>query len=82
MVRTPDDERYDAVRSVLIGDTPAKKLASDPGTLAFFRGRYSLHRVPPVVGSTPRMNSVLTYSVEPGHMLSEMAQRMYYGRTA
>ena len=31
MVRTPDDERYDAVRSVLIGDTPAKKLASDPG---------------------------------------------------
>ena len=82
MVRTPDDERYDAVRSVLIGDTPAKNLASDPGTLAFFRGRYSLHRVPPVVGSTPRMNSVLTYSVEPGHMLSEMAQRMYYGRTA
>ncbi len=82
MVRTPDDERYDAVRSVLTGETPAKKLASDPGTLAFFRGRYSLHRVPPVVGSTPRMNSVLTYSVEPGHMLSEMAQRMYYGRTA
>jgi hypothetical protein len=82
MVRTPDDERYDAVRSVLIGDTPAKKLASDPGTLAFFRGRYSLHRVPPVVGSTPRMNSVLTYSVEPGHKLSAMAQQMYYGRTA
>jgi hypothetical protein len=82
MVRTPDDERYDAVRSVLVGDTPAKTLPSDPGTLAFFRGRYSLHRVPPVAGSTPRMNSVLTYSVEPGHMLSAMAQRMYYGRTA
>ena len=43
------------------------KLISEPGTLAFFRGRYSLHRVPPVEGSTPRMNSVLTYSVEPGH---------------
>ena len=28
------------------------------------------------------MNSVLTYSVEPGHMLSAMAQQMYYGRTA
>ena len=64
---------------MLTGETSAKKLASDRGTLAFFRGRYSLHRVPPVVGSTPRMNSVLTYSVEPGHMLSEMAQRMYYG---
>lgn len=82
MVRTPDDERYDAVRSVLLGETPPKLLASEPGTLAFFRGRYSLHRVPPVIGATPRMNSVLTYSVEPGHMLSEMAQRMYYGRTA
>jgi hypothetical protein len=82
MVRTPDDERYDAVRSVLLGDTSPKLLASEPGTLAFFRGRFSLHRVPPVTGGTPRMNSVLTYSVEPGHMLSEMAQRMYYGRTA
>jgi len=82
MVRTPDDERYDDVRAVLRGETPPKLLASEPGTLAFFRGRFSLHRVPPVMGSTPRMNSVLTYSVEPGHMLSPMAQRMYYGRTA
>jgi hypothetical protein len=82
MVRTPDDERYDDVRAVLVGETPPRLLASEPGTLAFFRGRYSLHRVPPVVGSTPRMNSVLTYSVDPGHVLSPMAQRMYYGRTA
>ena len=82
MVRSPDDERYDDVRSVLLSDTPPKLLASEPGTLAFFRGRFSLHRVPPIVGATPRMNSVLTYSVEPGHMLSAMAQRMYYGRTA
>lgn len=82
MVRTPDDERYDDVRRVLLGETPAKVLASEPGTLAFFRGRYSLHRVPPVGGSTPRMNSVLTYVSEPGHKLSAMAQQMYYGRTA
>lgn len=82
MVRTPADERYDEVRAVLLGETSPKRLASEPGTLAFFRGRYSLHRVPPVTGATPRMNSVLTYAVEPGHMLSAMAQRMYYGRTA
>jgi hypothetical protein len=83
MVRTPDDERYDDVRSVLLGDRErVKLLASEPGTLAFFRGRYSLHRVPPVEGATPRMNSVLTYAREPGHKLSPMAQRMYYGRTA
>ena len=83
MVRTPGDERYDVVRAVLLGERDqVKLLASEPGTLAFFRGRYSLHRVPPVEGPTPRMNSVLTYSVEPGHMLSAMAQQMYYGRTA
>jgi hypothetical protein len=83
MVRTPDDQRYDAVRAVLLGERDhVKLLASEPGTLAFFRGRYSLHCVPPVEGSTPRMNSVLTYAVEPGHTLSAMAQRMYYGHTA
>jgi 2OG-Fe(II) oxygenase superfamily len=83
MIRTPDDERPDDVRAVLLGKRDrVKLLASEPGTLAFFRGRYSLHRVPPVEGSTPRMNSVLTYAREPGHKLSAMAQQMYYGRTA
>jgi hypothetical protein len=83
MIRTPDDERRDDVRDVLLGKRDrVKLLASEPGTLAFFRGRYSLHRVPPVGGSTPRMNSVLTYAREPGHKLSPMAQQMYYGRTA
>src|SRR5438093_2861502 len=41
MVRTTDDERYDDVRAVLLGDRERLKLlASQPGTLAFFRGRY------------------------------------------
>jgi hypothetical protein len=83
MIRTPEDERYEAVRSVLLGSPDGvKQLVSEPGTLAFFRGRYSLHRVPPVEGPVARMNSVLTYAREPGHRLSAMAQRMYYGRTA
>jgi hypothetical protein len=83
MIREPDDERYEDVRGVLRGERDrVLQLVSEPGTLAFFRGRYSLHRVPPVEGATPRMNSVLTYSVEPGHKLSAMAQQMYYGRTA
>jgi len=83
MARTPDDERYDDVRAALQGTHDGVvTLVSEPGTLAFFRGRYSIHRVSPVKGSTPRMNSVLTYSVEPGHKLNALAQRMYYGRTA
>jgi hypothetical protein len=83
MIRTPDDERYDDVRAVLQGSRDGvARLGTEPGTLAFFRGRYSMHRVPPVEGSTPRMNSVLTYTAEPGHKLSAMAQQLYYGRTA
>jgi hypothetical protein len=83
MIRKPGDERYLDVLGVLTGESlRVVQLVSEPGTLAFFRGRYSLHRVPPVEGPTPRMNSVLTYSVEPGHELSAMAQRLYYGRTA
>ena len=83
LVRTPEDERYEDVRDVLLGRSDrVKVLASEPGTLAFFRGRYSLHRVPPIGGSTPRMNSVLTYTAEPGHRLSAMAQQMYYGRVS
>ena len=75
LVREPGDERYDDVRDVLLGRSDrVKLLASEPGTLAFFRGRFSLHRVPPVGGTTPRMNSVLTYVSEPGHKLSPMAQ--------
>ena len=62
LVRGPDDEHYDNVRDVLQGTSDrVKLLASEPGTLAFFRGRFSLHRVPPIGGPTPRMNSVLTY---------------------
>jgi hypothetical protein len=83
LVREPGDEHYDDVRDVLLDRSGrVKLLASEPGTLAFFRGRFSLHRVPPIGGATPRMNSVLTYVSEPGHKLSAMAQQMYYGRTA
>jgi hypothetical protein len=83
MIREPGDEHYLEVREVLLHESlRVVQLVSEPGTLAFFRGRYSLHRVPPVEGPTPRMNSVLTYSVEPGHALSAMAQQLYYGRTA
>ncbi len=83
MIRTPGDERREAVSAVLRGSREGvRELLSEPGTLAFFRGRYSLHRVSPVEGETPRMNSVLTYARDPEHRLNELAQQMYYGRTS
>ncbi|MGH2997167.1 MAG: HalD/BesD family halogenase, partial [Gaiellaceae bacterium] len=83
MIRTDEDENYPAVRAILQGSRDkVRPFPSDAGTLAFFRGRYSLHRVTPVEGARPRVNSVLTYATEPGHRLNELAQRLYYGRVA
>lgn len=50
------------------------------GTLALFRGRNSLHRVTPVVGSTNRIQVVLAYNTEPDIALSEQARLIFYGR--
>lgn len=80
--RTPDDERYDEVAAIVRGERAPLELVSGPGTLAFFRGRYALHRVSPVEGATPRLNSVLTYASEPGHRLSPLTAELFYGRTS
>jgi hypothetical protein len=80
--RSPDDERHEDVAAVIRGERTPLELVSGPGTLAFFRGRYSLHRVSPVEGSTPRLNSVLTYASEPGHRLSPLTAELFYGRTS
>ena len=83
MIRTPEDENYPAVRRLLLGAREGViPFPSDAGTLAFFRGRYSIHRVTPVEGRRPRINSVLTYAREPDHRLNELAQQLYYGRTS
>jgi hypothetical protein len=39
-------------------------------------------RVTPVGGPRPRINSVLTYGEHPGMKLSELTQKLFYGRTA
>ena len=38
------------------------------GSLVFFAGRLSLHRVSPVHGPRPRINAILTYEKEPGQL--------------
>ena len=80
-VRSADDERYAAVGAILAGEQKdVIELPSVPGTLAFFRGRYSLHRVTPVKGTRPRLNSVLTYASAPGHRLNPLTAKLFYGR--
>jgi hypothetical protein len=82
-LRDEHDQNYPGVRRVLAGDPAGvRRLAGLPGTLAVFRGQHALHRVTPVRGARPRINSVLTYGERPGMKLTELTQQLFYGRTA
>ena len=82
-LRDEHDENYPGVRQILHGGSEGVlRLPARPGTLAVFRGQHALHRVTPVSGPRPRINSVLTYGEHPGMKLSELTQKLFYGRTA
>jgi len=82
-LRDERDQNYAGVRKVLLGDAGGVvRLPSSPGTLAVFRGQHALHRVTPVSGPRPRINSVLTYGERPDMKLNRLTQELFYGRTA
>ncbi|MFS4583645.1 2OG-Fe(II) oxygenase [Phaeobacter sp. C3_T13_0] len=71
---------FDKVDMVLDGVTPVETVEADAGTLVFFRGRNSIHRVAPNEGDLTRILAVLAYNSEPGVELSEAARMTFYGR--
>ena len=82
-LRDEHHENYRGVRKTLHGSPDGiLQLPSSPGTLAVFRGQHALHRVTPVSGPRPRINSVLTYGEHPGMKLTGLTQKLFYGRTA
>ena len=82
-LRNDQDENYPAVQRLLQGDrTDVVHLPSKAGTLAFFRGRHSIHRVTPIKGDVLRANAVLSFADKPDHRLNQLTQEMFYGRTA
>jgi hypothetical protein len=82
-VRSADDERYADVGAVLRGDRAGvRRVGMVPGTLLLFKGRYSLHRVTPIRGATPRLVALLAYDTKPGTVSSELLRYARYGRSA
>jgi alkylated DNA repair dioxygenase AlkB len=82
-LRSSVDENYRAVEEVLRSrTTSAVRLPAAPGTLALFRGHHALHRVTPVIGLLPRINSVLTYGERPDMRLNDLTSALFYGRTS
>ncbi|MGI9351780.1 MAG: HalD/BesD family halogenase [Rhizobiaceae bacterium] len=75
------DENFDAVRDVL--DETSDKVTSlklHPGDLQIFKGRYSLHRVAPLRGKTPRYVAIYSYVEESGMVGSPERTQQLYGR--
>jgi hypothetical protein len=82
-IRTAGDEHYDEVAEVLAGDAErVVTLPMTPGTLLVFAGRYSIHRVSPIAGPTPRLVALLGYDTKPGTMSSELLKEVRYGRVS
>jgi hypothetical protein len=84
-IRDANDEHYDDVATVLRGDGVdagfVETYPMTPGTLMVFMGRYSLHRVAPVTGSTPRIVSLFGYDTLPDTQSSELLKLVRYGRS-
>jgi hypothetical protein len=81
-LRDEHHDNYPGVQEILHGGSDGVRLPASPGTLAVFRGQHALHRVTPVSGPLPRINSVLTYGERPGMKLNQLTQELFYGRTA
>ena len=75
-------ENFTEVEKVLDGTSDkVRTLVLEPGDLQIFRGRYSLHRVAPLRGKTPRYVGILSYVQEPGMVATPERCRQLYGRT-
>ena len=74
-------ENFGEVARVLAGTSDkVRRLDLQPGDLQLFRGRYSLHRVAPLEGQTPRYVAILSYVEEPGMVATPERARQLYGR--
>lgn len=61
-LRTAEDECFQAVAAVLDETSQAlRSIDLVPGDLQIFKGRYSLHRVTPVVGTQPRYVGIFLF---------------------
>lgn len=76
------DENFTEVARVLDGTSDKVKVLNlEPGDLQIFRGRYSLHRVAPLVGQRRRYVAIFSYVGEPNMVGSPERTMQLYGRT-
>lgn len=76
-----DDMAESKVTAALDGKCQTHTLEFNPGTLALFAGRYSLHKVKEVYGEKPRLVAVFCYADSKGFKNSPSVQKQFWGRT-
>lgn len=74
------DQNFNGVAAVLDGQRSVERLTLVPGDLVLFRGRDSLHRVTPSVGTRTRLLAVFAFNEQPDIRLSNSAMGTFYGR--
>lgn len=79
-IRSVRDENLDAVRAVLDGRRSGRRLPLRVGDLQLFQGRYSLHRVSTVRGTTARHSAIFAFSQRPGVVGTPTRARQLFGR--
>jgi hypothetical protein len=81
-IRSDRDENYAEVAAVMDAkSTAARSVAVEAGTLLVFCGRRALHRVPPVIGPTPRVIALFSYDRAPGVTYSSDVYMRVVGRS-
>jgi hypothetical protein len=81
MIRSHEHENYTDVKRVLDGDrSRVIHLANTPGTLVLFQGRYSIHRVTPIVGARPRWIGLFGFDSKEHVESTPHLREMRYGR--
>jgi len=82
-IRNADEPRYGRVQALLDGSREGViEVDMEPGTLALFEGRNSIHRVSPIEGDRERLIALFGYDTKPGTMSSDRLKERRYGRIA
>ncbi len=79
-IRNRSAENYEAIAHILGGGTEGVcRLDLQPGDLQLFAGRYSLHRVTPIVGAASRYIGLPSYVHDPYRMNRPFHSENIYG---
>jgi len=80
-IKSENDEAYEKVKAVVLGhDTAYETLSTPPGSLIFFEGRHTLHRVSKIEGDAVRIVALLGYADRPNVKSDAYLRRIRYGR--